>query len=72
MNCTIDELYDLSHTKAADYLKQFKYPWEALEGIKELIISIGQSLDASEYDNPKENVWIAKDAKIYQIGRAHV
>ena len=40
MKCTIEDLYDLSHTKAADYLKQFKYPWEALEGIKELIIRI--------------------------------
>ncbi len=65
MNCTIEELYDLSHTKAADYLKGFKYPWEALEGIKELILKIGSTLDAAEYDHPKDDVWIAKDAKIY-------
>ncbi len=65
MDCTIEALYDLSHTQAADYLKQFKYPWEALEGIKELILKIGQTLDASEYDHPKDDVWIAKDARIY-------
>ncbi len=65
MDCTIEALYDLSHTQAADYLKQFKYPWEALEGIKELILKIGQTLDELEYDHPKDDVWIAKDARIY-------
>ena len=31
---TIEQLYDLNHTLAADYLRQFTYPWEALAGIK--------------------------------------
>ena len=66
MKLTINDLYDLSHTKAADYLKQFKYPWEALEGIKGLILEIGASLSPDEYDHPEEDVWIAKDAKLYQ------
>ena len=35
---TITDLYDLDHTLAADYLRQFTYPWEALKGIKELIL----------------------------------
>ena len=26
----IVDLYDLSHTQAADFLRQFTYPWEAL------------------------------------------
>ncbi len=65
MNCTINDLYDLSHTKAADYLSKFTYPWEALEGIKELILEIGKSLSTDEYDHPEEDVWIAKDATIY-------
>ena len=38
---TIENLYDLRHTLAADYLKGFTYPWEALKGIKEQIISLG-------------------------------
>ena len=29
---TITDLYDLDHTLAADYLKGFTYPWEALKG----------------------------------------
>ncbi len=65
MNLTINDLYDLSHTKAADYLKQFTYPWEALEGIKNIILEIGATLSPDEYDHPEEDVWIAKDAKRY-------
>lgn len=65
MNLKINDLYDLSHTKAADYLKQFTYPWEALEGIKEMILKIGATLSEDEYDHPEEDVWIAKDAKRY-------
>jgi NDP-sugar pyrophosphorylase family protein len=65
MKLTVNDLYDLTHTKAADYLKQFTYPWEALEGIKNLILEIGAGLSDEEYDHPKEDVWIAKDAVIY-------
>ncbi|MBO4901584.1 MAG: UDP-N-acetylglucosamine pyrophosphorylase [Lachnospiraceae bacterium] len=65
MNCKITDLYDLSHTRAAEYLSGFTYPWEALEGIKELILKIGATLPADEFDHPEEDVWIAKDAKRY-------
>lgn len=65
MNLKIKDLYDLSHTKADKYLEQFTYPWEALEGIKELILEIGKTLSEDEYDHPSEDVWIAKDAVIY-------
>lgn len=64
-NVKISELYDLTHTIAADYLKQFTYPWEALKGIGELIISLGNQLNPDEYDNPAENVWIHKTAKVF-------
>ena len=62
---TIKDLYDLSHTRAADYLQGFTYPWEALAGIGDLIVAIGQTLSADEFDHTAENVWIAKDAVIY-------
>lgn len=65
MKLTINDLYDLSHTKAGEYLKKFTYPWEALEGIKELVLEIGKTLSPEEYDHPEEDVWIAKDAKRY-------
>ncbi len=65
-NVKISELYDLTHTLAADYLKGFTYPWEALKGISDLIISLGKELDPNEYDNPSENVWVHKTAKVFQ------
>ena len=64
-NIRISELYDLSHTIAADYLRGFEYPWEALKGIKDLIIELGSKLSPEEYDNPAENVWVHKTAKVF-------
>ena len=37
MNLEVTSLFDLAHTQAADYLSTFRYPWEALEGIKQMI-----------------------------------
>ena len=62
---TIKELYDLDHTLAADYLKHFTYPWEALKGIKELIVEIGQTLDPEEYTEVSEHVWVHKTATVF-------
>ena len=36
---TIQDLFDLSHTRAAAYLAGFTYPWEALAGIGDLIVT---------------------------------
>lgn len=58
------ELYDLSHTLAAPLLSKYEFPWEALPHIKEFVIELGKTLSPDEYDNPAENVWIAKSAKI--------
>ena len=59
------DLFDLSHTRAAELLAGTEYPWEALSGIKELIIALGKTLPKEEFDEVSEQVWIAKDAKIY-------
>ena len=58
------ELYDLSHTLAAELLSSCEYPWEALPKIKDFVISLGKTLSAEEYYSPEENVWISKDAKV--------
>ncbi|MDE7225407.1 MAG: UDP-N-acetylglucosamine pyrophosphorylase [Ruminococcus sp.] len=63
-NIKITNLYDLSHTMACDYLSGFTYPWEALKGISDMIISIGNTLDPDEYISPSENVWIHKTAVV--------
>lgn len=64
-NVKITDLYDLSHTVASEYLGGFTYPWEALAGIKDLIIEIGATLDPELYEKRGEDVWISKSAKIY-------
>lgn len=61
----ISDLLSLEHSLAGDYLSQFTYPWEALGGISDLIISLGKELSPDEYDNPAENVWIHKTAKVF-------
>ena len=61
---TITELFDLSHTMAKDYFSAFTYPWEALPGIKEMIVKLGQSLDTEQYDEVAPQVWVHKTAKV--------
>ena len=65
MKLTIPDLYDLDHTLAGDYLRQFTYPWEALAGIGDMISALGAALSPDEYDHPEEGVWVARDAKVY-------
>ena len=62
---TIQDLYDLDHTLAADYLRQFTYPWEALAGIKEFILQLGPTLDPEEYEERAPHVWVHKSAKVF-------
>ncbi len=60
---TVNDLYDLSHTAAGDYLKGFTYPWEALSGIKQLILSLGEHL-GEDYEEVKPQVWVHKTAAV--------
>ena len=64
MNLTTTALLDLSHTLAGDYLAQFQYPWEALDGIKDLILRLGLSLDPAEYEERAPQVWVHKTAAL--------
>ena len=63
-NIKITELFDLERTIAADYLRSFTYPFDALKGISELIVRLGESLDSSIYEKRGEDVWVAKSAKV--------
>jgi len=59
----ISDLYNLEHTLAKDYLAAFVYPWEALQGIKDLIVSLGSLLN-EEYREISPQVWVHRTAKI--------
>ncbi len=61
---TVNDLFDLEHTLAADYLRGFTYPHEALSGIKAMIRAVGAGLSADEYEHVRETVWIARSARI--------
>ena len=58
------DLFDLTHTRAAELLSSCTYPWEALAGIGEAVRAIGQALPQEDYDHPQEDVWIAKSASV--------
>ena len=61
----ICNLYNLEETIAGEYLAQFTYPWEALKGIGDFIKKLGPILDPSKYEQRGEDVWVAKNAKVY-------
>ena len=62
---TIQELYDLDKTIAAELFRGKTYPWEALPEISDFILKLGETLSPEEYEHPAEGVWIAKDAKVF-------
>ena len=57
------DLYDLSHSVAGSYLGQFEYPWQALSGIKNLILELGGKL-GEDYTEVEPQVWVHKTAKV--------
>ena len=60
----IRDLYDLNHTIAAEYLAEYEYPWQALKGIKDLILSLGPTL-GGDYTEVSPTVWVHKTAKVF-------
>ena len=63
MNLNTTGLFDLSRTLAGDYLARFAYPWQALDGIKELILSLGPAL-GDGYEERAPQVWVHETAKV--------
>lgn len=61
---TISDLYDTSHTVAAELFRDSTYPWELLDSIKDFIISLGKTLDPTVYENRGNGVYVAKDATV--------
>ena len=58
------DLFDLSQSAAGEYLAKFCYPWEALSGLEDEIVRIGESLSIEEYCEIAPKVWVHKTAKI--------
>ena len=64
MKLNTADLFDMTHTLAGEYLAGFDYPWQALDGIKGLILALGEGLPREEYDNPAPDVWVHKTAQV--------
>ena len=58
-----NHLFDLSHTMAKAYLEQFEYPWQALPGIKNLILELGKNL-GEDFTETAPSVWIHSTATV--------
>ena len=57
------ELYDLTRSMAGEYLAGFAYPWEALKGISDLIVTLGNAL-GEDYQEIQPQVWVHKTATV--------
>ena len=57
------DLFNLSHTAAGEYLSGYEYPWQALKGIKELIVTLGAGL-GEDYREISPQVWVHETAVI--------
>lgn len=60
----IKDLYDLNETIAADLFDGIEYPWEALSGIKNFIVELGNKLSEEKFEKIGEDIWVAKSAKV--------
>ena len=58
------ELFDLSHTEAAELLSKTKYPHEALSKIGDFVREYGKRLSKEIYAEIAPDVYIARNAKI--------
>ena len=65
IKCNTKDLLDLEKTIARDVFDGAEFPWEVLPKIKDFVVKLGESLDPEKFDNPQENVWIAKSAKVF-------
>lgn len=57
------ELFDLTRSLAGNYLSGFEYPWQALAGIKDMILALGAGLGA-DYQECQQGVWVHNTARV--------
>lgn len=61
---TIQEMYDLNETIAAEIFDEVIYPWEVLPKIHDFILKLGATLDEEKFEKRGEDIWVAKSAKV--------
>lgn len=63
---TINALFSLEHTIAAELFANKLYPWEVLPEIGAYILQLGPQLDSARFTQVKKNVWIANSATVFE------
>jgi NDP-sugar pyrophosphorylase family protein len=58
-------MLSLDQTISKRLFEAKEFPWEVLGEIGEFILKAGPTLDKEIYDQISENIWVAKNAKIY-------
>lgn len=61
---TTTDLFDLNHTLAREYLASFEFPWEALAGLRDYIIALGNALDPEAYKEISPQIWVHQTARV--------
>lgn len=61
----VKELFSLENTIAASLFDGAEYPWQVLDNISNYIIELGKTLDPEIYEKRGENIYVARDAKVF-------
>ena len=67
MKLDVGSLLDLDHTVAAKLFEGAQYPWQILAGLGDFILALGPTLPEDEYEHFAGDVWIARDAKVFNF-----
>lgn len=61
---TTRALFDIGHTRAAELLSRYEYPWQAVPHIADEIHALGAALSTDEFFQPSPGIWIHRSARI--------
>ncbi len=67
----IKNLYNLDETIAKELFEGAEYPWEVLPKISDFIKKLGLTLDPDVYEQRGEDIWVAKNATIFDSAYLH-
>ena len=67
----IKSMYNLDETIAKELFEEKDYPWEVLPEISDFIKKLGESLDPEIYEKRGEDIWVAKNATVFESAYLH-
>lgn len=60
----VSNLFDLEHTLAKYWLENVECPWDVVPNIGQIVMQIGRSLPADEYEQRYRSVWVHRSASV--------